>query len=328
MGDTRLCPDDGGTWASITTPQTVPVIRKAAAAVRAARSGGSEALDRSGDAGRRSAQSIPTSTALAIVTGAKTYPVAICACPGCCTPAVVRAPHHKATLCLSMRAAPSDCRRPRPARRRPAGCRRADMATARRAAALVTAEWTPMPLTPQAEWPALFKKTAVEPVEQPQRAVPAAAPARRRGAGLGAAAARQVVGLLGAADRPRAARAASRNGRVERRGGDRALRRAGAVPRAAGSGAGARRAGVAGPHHRGRLRRRIRWQAARRVRGRGGAAGAAGGRAGPAWRGRARKSSRAATRARPGCIEVESGVDARAAWWRCALPTTTAARRA
>ena len=44
MGDTRLCPDDGGTWSSLTSPQTVPVIRRAAAAVRAARTGGSDAL--------------------------------------------------------------------------------------------------------------------------------------------------------------------------------------------------------------------------------------------------------------------------------------------
>ena len=36
MGDTLLCPDDGGTWSSLTSPQTVPVIRQAAAAVRAA----------------------------------------------------------------------------------------------------------------------------------------------------------------------------------------------------------------------------------------------------------------------------------------------------
>jgi len=34
MGDTDLVPDDGGTWASLTTPETVPVIRRAAAAAR------------------------------------------------------------------------------------------------------------------------------------------------------------------------------------------------------------------------------------------------------------------------------------------------------
>ena len=34
MGDTSLVPDDGGTWASLTTPQTVPAVRHAAAALR------------------------------------------------------------------------------------------------------------------------------------------------------------------------------------------------------------------------------------------------------------------------------------------------------
>ncbi len=34
MGDTALVPDDGGTWGSLTTPETVPVIRQACAAMR------------------------------------------------------------------------------------------------------------------------------------------------------------------------------------------------------------------------------------------------------------------------------------------------------
>jgi isoquinoline 1-oxidoreductase len=34
MGDTELVPDDGGTWGSLTTPQTVPVIRQACASLR------------------------------------------------------------------------------------------------------------------------------------------------------------------------------------------------------------------------------------------------------------------------------------------------------
>jgi nicotinate dehydrogenase subunit B len=36
MGDTDLTPDDGGTWASLTTPETVPAMRKDAATVRGA----------------------------------------------------------------------------------------------------------------------------------------------------------------------------------------------------------------------------------------------------------------------------------------------------
>ncbi len=34
MGDTALVPDDGGTWGSLTTPQTMPVIRQACASLR------------------------------------------------------------------------------------------------------------------------------------------------------------------------------------------------------------------------------------------------------------------------------------------------------
>lgn len=34
MGDTAMVPDDGGTWGSLTTPETVPVIRQACAAMR------------------------------------------------------------------------------------------------------------------------------------------------------------------------------------------------------------------------------------------------------------------------------------------------------
>ncbi len=34
MGDTALVPDDGGTWGSLTTPDTVPVVRQASAALR------------------------------------------------------------------------------------------------------------------------------------------------------------------------------------------------------------------------------------------------------------------------------------------------------
>lgn len=34
MGDTELCPDDGGTWASLTSPQTVPALRQTTAFAR------------------------------------------------------------------------------------------------------------------------------------------------------------------------------------------------------------------------------------------------------------------------------------------------------
>ena len=67
-----------------------------------------------------------------------------------------------------------------------------DVSTARSAAARITSEWKPDPLTPRAEWPAFFKKTAVAPVEQPKARYP---PLLRRGdvdAGLGAAVRRKV----------------------------------------------------------------------------------------------------------------------------------------
>ena len=80
MGDTRLCPDDGGTWASITTPLTVPVIRKAAAAVRAAR-----AVDagrpRAPEAWRTLGQSVPNVTGLRSSRAPRCIPP-IDACPG------------------------------------------------------------------------------------------------------------------------------------------------------------------------------------------------------------------------------------------------------
>ncbi|AMY08971.1 Nicotinate dehydrogenase subunit B [Luteitalea pratensis] len=190
MGDTRLCPDDGGTWASITTPVTVPVIRKAAAAVRAVRAATPDGLVAPA-AWRTLGQSVPNVTGLAIVTGAKAYP-SDRRVPGLRQAAVVRSPNHKATLKTFDASA---------AERLP-GVRvlrdgdllatvAGDMATARRAAALVTAEWTPESLTPQGDWVALFRKTAVEPVEQPRARYP---PLLRRGdvvAGLAGAVARQ-----------------------------------------------------------------------------------------------------------------------------------------
>ena len=73
MGDTLLCPDDGGTWSSLTSPQTVPVIRQAAAAVRAARAGGTDALTRPAN-WRTLGASVPNVDSRAIVTGGEDIP--------------------------------------------------------------------------------------------------------------------------------------------------------------------------------------------------------------------------------------------------------------
>lgn len=190
MGDTLLCPDDGGTWASVTTPQTVPVIRKAAAAVRAQRTGSAAALTAPGS-WQTLGQSVPNVMSHAIVTGAKTYPSDV-RVPGMLHAVVVRGLHHKGTL-SSIDTSQAE---------RVPGVRvlrdqdlvavvAPDLAAARRGASLVIAQWKPTPLTAQADWPELFRKTAVEPVEQPQARYP---PLLRRGdvaAGLAAATSRR-----------------------------------------------------------------------------------------------------------------------------------------
>ena len=170
MGDTLLCPDDGGTWSSLTSPQTVPVIRQAAAAVRAARGGD---LGSSHDAALTAPSSwqvlgasVKHVDSIAIVTGAKKYPSDLQSA-GVMHASVVRPPHHRASL-VSFDAAAAE---------KVAGVRvvrdgdllavvAPDLSTARSAAARITSEWKADPLTPRAEWPAFFKKTAVAPVEQ------------------------------------------------------------------------------------------------------------------------------------------------------------------
>ena len=218
MGDTRLCPDDGGTWASITTPQTVPVIRKAAAAVRARRTGASRRADRASALDDARAVD-PERHERRHRHRRKDLSVGPAGCPACCTPPSCAARTTRARLASFDAAA---------AERMP-GVRvlrdgdllaaiAADMATARRAAALVTAEWVPShSLTARTTWPALFRKTAVEPVEQPRARYP---PLLRRGdvaAGLKRGRAHTVVELLAAAHRPRADGAACGGRRVERR---------------------------------------------------------------------------------------------------------------
>jgi CO/xanthine dehydrogenase Mo-binding subunit len=108
MGDTDLVPDDGGTWASLTTPQTVPVVRRAAAAAR-------ELLPQL-DAGEQLSGVVPKDVALtdpedwricgtslpkvgarAIVTGEYRYSCDLDN-PEMMTGRVKRAPFHRAVL--------------------------------------------------------------------------------------------------------------------------------------------------------------------------------------------------------------------------------------
>jgi isoquinoline 1-oxidoreductase len=177
MGDTLLCPDDGGTWSSLTVPQTVPVIRTAAAAVRARRSGGTDVLTEPSN-WKTLGVSVRSTNSVAIVTGTKRYPSDMTS-PGLLHAAVVRSPHHRATLRSFNAAAAATIPGARMVRDGDllavvAG----DLASARRAAALVEAEWTPETLPRQGDWPALFKATAVEPAEQPRARYP---PLLRRG---------------------------------------------------------------------------------------------------------------------------------------------------
>lgn len=171
MGDTLLCPDDGGTWASMTTPQTVPVIRKAAAAVRAKQAGGPDALTAPGE-WKVLGQSVHSLAGRAIVTGEKKYPSDLTV-KGMLHAAIVRSPHHKAQL-VAFRAEAAE-RRPEIKVVRVGDLLAAvapDAATARQAAAGIIAEWKAEPLTPPQDWPSLFKRTAVEPVEQPKAKYP------------------------------------------------------------------------------------------------------------------------------------------------------------
>ncbi|MGI8671855.1 MAG: molybdopterin cofactor-binding domain-containing protein [Luteitalea sp.] len=190
MGDTMLCPDDGGTWASMTTPQTVPVIRQAAAAVRARRTGDGAAL--TGPATWHTlGRSVANVHSQAIVTGDKKYPSDL-ATPGMLHAAVVRSPHHRSSLASYDASAVEGLPGVRVLRDVDLlAAISTDLAMARHAATRIQAVWQPESLTPQQDWPALFRKTAETPVEQPRARYP---PLFRQGdvdAGMRAATARQ-----------------------------------------------------------------------------------------------------------------------------------------
>ncbi len=177
MGDTQICPDDGGTWASLTTPQTVPVIRQAAAAVRAARTGQPADVVAPGR-WTTLGVSTPNVDGVAIVTGAKVYPSDV-RVPGLLHASIVRGPGHVSSLqSLDARAAQAmpGVRLIREGHLLAALA--SDPATARAARDRITARWSATTLTPQGEWPDLYKRTAEAPVEQPQARYP---PLLRRG---------------------------------------------------------------------------------------------------------------------------------------------------
>lgn len=171
MGDTDLCPDDGGTWASLTTPQTIPVIRQAAAAVYASRNGTPVSL-RSPKDWRVLGSSIPKPTSRAIVTGRQIYPSDLRR-EGMLHASIVRSPHLKSTLQKADVSAAEQLSGVRIVRSENLlAALSQDMRTAASAARLIRAEWSPEPVPEIATWAEEFRKSAVEPVEQNQARYP------------------------------------------------------------------------------------------------------------------------------------------------------------
>lgn len=155
MGDTELCPDDGGTWASLTTPQTVPAIRAAAARKRGGlltppaewKVLGSPTRDVRGPA---------------IVTGAQVYPTDV-RIEGMLHARIVRAPAYAASLVEASGASllrDGDL----------IAAIAPDPVTAANAAALIHAQWQPKPFTvnpsDHAALAAYFQANSTPPVQQ------------------------------------------------------------------------------------------------------------------------------------------------------------------
>ncbi|HBY60455.1 MAG TPA: isoquinoline 1-oxidoreductase [Solibacterales bacterium] len=171
MGDTAQVPDDGGTWASLTTPQTVPAVRKAAAAARKLRLAGD-----TGDTGELTDPSnwktlgtpLPPVAGRDVVTGARKY-----ACDrrheGALHGVAVRPPGHRATLqSFEQQSAPGIVRDGNFL-----GVVAPTRAAAVKAARNVKANWTVEPLLASADLEAYFRKTAQPPDPNPNVRYPA-----------------------------------------------------------------------------------------------------------------------------------------------------------
>jgi len=175
MGDTALVPDDGGTYASLTTPLAVPVVRRAAAAARQMLESmtPAQAMEREIPVEvdvtppakwKTLGKPIENVNGRAIVTGALKYSNDL-KFPVMLAGKVVRPEAYRATLAGFDATA---------AEKLPGakvvhegdflGVVAADDATAERAASLVRAEWRAEKLIPAETLAAHFKKTAVAPV--------------------------------------------------------------------------------------------------------------------------------------------------------------------
>lgn len=166
MGDTSLCPDDGGTFSSLTTPLTVPAIRQDAADTRGGR------ITPPSD-WKILGTPVPNVRGRDIVTGAHQYPSDLHV-DGMLHARVVRAPYYRATLASLDGPAVRDGDL--------IAALAPDSVSATRLAVDITAEWKsePFPVNPSdhdalAAW---FKANSTPPKEQPGAKYP---PLTRRG---------------------------------------------------------------------------------------------------------------------------------------------------
>jgi isoquinoline 1-oxidoreductase len=148
MGDTALVPDDGGTWASMTVPFTIPVIRAAAAAMR----------DKSGASGESPAAPARPVNGLAIVSGGLKYASDLSR-PGLRHGRIVRPPAYRAKL-LS-HTAPDGTTVVREGNLLGVVADHPD--TAARVAAQVKARWETEPLPARDEMLARFRSDSIPP---------------------------------------------------------------------------------------------------------------------------------------------------------------------
>jgi nicotinate dehydrogenase subunit B len=175
MGDTALAPDDGGTYGSLTTPLTVPVVRQAAAAAREMlrTMTPEEAMRREipvevdltpPERWRVLGTPLQNVNARAVVTGGLKYSSDI-RLPGMLAGKVIRADAYRADL-VSYDASAAE-RLPGVQIVREGnflGVIAPNDSAARKGATLVRAEWRAAPLIEPPELYAYFKKTAVAPV--------------------------------------------------------------------------------------------------------------------------------------------------------------------
>lgn len=221
MGDTARCPDDGGTWASLTTPEAVPLLRQAAAEKR----GGAVT-----PAAEWKVMGTPVRDlrGLAIVTGRQQYPSDL-RMEGMLYARAARPPHYRAKLSKAGEARGVRILKDADL----CAAVSADPVEAKRAAAALQCEWEPIPFpVPPSDRAALmrsFKENSTPPVENMKTRYP---PLLRRGdahAAWGAARAEDrhssryfLPFITHVPMEPRAALAVWRDGALEVRSGTQA----------------------------------------------------------------------------------------------------------